>query len=122
MNVRDGNMVIDKARNPLGSNALINNSSGVASNLQINYAGTGTLMFTGGTSDYAIINAPNAAVVVHGGADFYGTIMANTIDDSGGTNLHFDQADSNFGGVTPTTVAATATGPYTSLSFKSLPY
>jgi hypothetical protein len=105
-----------------GSNTLINNSSGVASNLQINYAGTGTLTFTGGTSDYLVVNAPNAAVVLHGGADLYGTIMANTIDDSGGTNLHFDQADGNIGGVTATTVTATATGPYTSLSFKSLPY
>jgi len=106
----------------LSSNTLINNSSGVASNLQINYAGTGTLTFTGGTSDYMIVNAPNAAVVLHGGADFYGTIMANTIDDSGGTNLHFDQADSNFGGAAAVTLTAVPSGPYGSLSFKSLPY
>ena len=71
---------------------------GVSANLQINYAGTGTLTFTGGTNDFAIVNAPNAAVVLHGGADFYGSIMANKIDDSGGTNLHFDQADSLIGG------------------------
>jgi hypothetical protein len=61
-------------------------------------------------------------VVLHGGADFYGTIMAKTIDDSGGTNLHFDQADSNFGGPVAVTLTAAASGPYSSLAFKSLPY
>ena len=105
-----------------GSNTLINNTSGVASNLQINYAGTGTLTFTGGTNDFAIVNAPNAAVVLHGGADFYGSILANTIDDSGGTNLHFDQADTTINGQAATTATATATGSYNSLAFKSLPY
>lgn len=105
-----------------GSNTLINNSSGVASNLQINYAGTGTLTFTGGSSMFAIVNAPNAAVALHGGADFYGSILANTIDDSGGTNLHFDNADTTISGQSATTATATATGSYNVLAFKSLPY
>lgn len=105
-----------------GSNTLINNTSGIASNLQINYAGTGTLTFTGGTNDYAIVNAPNAAVVLHGGADYYGSILANTIDDSGGTNLHFDQADTTINGQAATTATATATGSYNSLAFRALSY
>jgi hypothetical protein len=105
-----------------GSNTLINNTSGVASNMQINYAGTGTLTFTGGTSMYAVVNAPSAAVVLHGGADFYGTILANTIDDSGGTNLHFDTADTTLNGQAASTATATATGSYNILAFHSLPY
>jgi len=104
------------------SNTLINNASGIAANLQINYAGTGTLTFTGGSATYAVVNAPNAAVVLHGGADFYGTIMANTIDDSGGTNLHFDAADTTLSGQAASTATATATGSYNSLAFRSLPY
>ncbi len=105
-----------------GSNTLINNASGIAANLQINYAGTGTLTFTGGTSMYAVVNAPNAAVVLHGGADYYGTIMAYSIDDSGGTNLHFDSADTTISGASASTATATATGSYNILAFKSLPY
>ena len=105
-----------------GSNTLINNSSGIAANFMINYAGTGTLTFTGGTSMYAIVNAPYAAVVLHGGADYYGTIMANTIDDSGGTNLHFDAADTTISGATAATATANATGSYNTLAFRSVPY
>ena len=105
-----------------GSNTLINNASGVAANLQINYAGTGTLTFTGGTSMFAIVNAPYATVVLHGGADFYGTIMENTIDDSGGTNLHFDAADTTISGATASTATAHATGSYNTLAFRSVPY
>jgi hypothetical protein len=70
----------------------------------------------------AVVNAPNSSVTLHGGADFYGTIMANSIDDSGGTNLHFDSADSLLNGVTATTATATATGSYNSLAFHSMPY
>lgn len=105
-----------------GSNTFINNSSGVAANFMINYPGTGTLTFTGGTSTYAVINAPNAPVVLHGGANYYGTIMASTIDDSGGTNLHFDAADKTVSAVTAATATANATGSYNTLAFRSLPY
>jgi hypothetical protein len=105
-----------------GSNTTINNSSGIAANLQINYAGTGTFTFTGGTSMYAVVNAPKAAVVLHGGADYYGTIMANTIDDSGGTNLHFDAADTTISGATAATATANASGSYNTLAFRSVPY
>jgi hypothetical protein len=95
---------------------------GVASNLQINYAGTGTITMEGGPGCYAILNAPNAAVVLHGGADFYGTIMADTIDDSGGTSLHFDTADTTISGATASTATATAGGSYNILAFHALPY
>jgi Tfp pilus assembly protein PilX len=125
------------ATNPVsfGSNSLINNCNvgsgvgctvpvtpGIASNLQINYNGTGTLDIIGGPGSYAVINAPNAPVVLHGGANYYGTIMANTIDDSGGVNLHFDTADTTINGNSATTATANAGGSYNTLSFRSVPY
>jgi hypothetical protein len=76
----------------------------------------------GGPGCYAILNAPNAAVVLHGGADYYGTIMANTIDDSGGTSLHFDSADTTINGGAATTSTATVNTSYNILAFHSLPY
>ncbi len=106
----------------MNSHSTFVNSSGISQNLQIVYAGTGTLTFEGGPSMCAVVNAPNAAVVLHGGADFYGTIMANSVDDSGGTNLHFDAADTTLSGVAASTATATATGSYNTLAFHSLSY
>jgi hypothetical protein len=105
-----------------GSHAVISNTSQIAANIQINYPGTGTLSMTGGPQMYCVINAPNAAVVIGGGADFYGTIMASTIDDHGGTNLHFDAADTTISGVAASTATANATGSYNTLAFRSVPY
>jgi hypothetical protein len=112
------------ASNPIsfGSHAVINNTSQIAANIQINYPGTGTLTMTGGPQMFCVINAPNAAVTLNGGSDFYGTIMANTIDDHGGTNLHFDAADTTISGATATTATANLTGSYNILAFRSVPY
>jgi hypothetical protein len=106
----------------MNSHSTFVNTSGISQNLQINYAGTGTLTFEGGPNMCAVINAPNAAVVLHGGADYYGTIMANSIDDSGGTNLHFDAADTTLSGAAASTATATATGSYNTLAFHSMSY
>ena len=119
------------ATNPVsfGSHAAINNCTttacttmGKSSNIQINYNGTGSLSLNGGADMACIVNAPNAAVTINGGADFYGTIMASTIDDHGGTNLHFDAADTTISGSTANTATATLTGSYNILAFHSLPY
>jgi len=106
----------------MNSHATINNTTQVASNIQINYPGTGSITLEGGPQMFAVVNAPNAAVTLHGGADYYGTIMANTIDDSGGTSLHFDAADTTISGQAASTATATATGAYNMLSFRSLSY
>ena len=70
----------------------------------------------------AVVNAPNAAVAFNGGADFFGTVMANSIDDHGGVNLHFDTADTTLPGASASTAVATATGSYNMLGYHSLPY
>jgi hypothetical protein len=90
--------------------------------LEIVYNGTGTISMVGGPGAYAIVNAPHAAVVFQGGANFYGTVMANSIDDHGGVNLHFDAADTTLPGASATTATANAGGSYNTLSFRSVPY
>jgi hypothetical protein len=67
------------------------NGTFAASNLQVNYAGTQPVQLSGGTSTSALIDAPNAAATLSGGADFYGSILSSTLIDSGGTKLHYDR-------------------------------
>lgn len=109
------------------SHAVISNSSGISSNIQINVPSIGTpgsaaITITGGPQMYCVLNAPYASVSVQGGSDFYGTIMAYTIDDHGGTNLHFDSADTTISGQAASVATATATGSYNILAFHSLSY
>jgi hypothetical protein len=104
----------------LSSNS-VSNTSGIAANLQINYAGTQTVTVTGGASAYYVLNAPNAPVTIHGGSDLYGAIIANTIDDSGGVNLHFDTALTVSSSPAITTYSA-LTSSYSTLGFKTLQY
>ena len=66
------------------------NTTMIAGNFQINYAGTGTVKVAGGSGSYAVINSPNAALKFTGGSNFYGSAIGATVDDSGGTALHFD--------------------------------
>ena len=106
----------------MGSHSQMENSSGISANLAIVYSGSGTLGLQGGAQMCAVINAPNAAIQFNGGSDFFGTIMANSIDDHGGINLHFDTADSTVPGVVASIATATATGSYNTLAFHSLSY
>jgi hypothetical protein len=64
-------------------------------NLQINYAGTGTIKIAGNSSAAAVIYAPNANVTLTGGSDFYGAILGQNVTDAGGTAIHYDLNLSN---------------------------
>ena len=66
------------------------NTSMVAGNFQVNYAGAGNVKVAGGSSAYEVINSPNAALKFTGGSNFYGSAIGATVDDGGGTALHFD--------------------------------
>lgn len=63
------------------------NNTYVPSNFVINYGGTGNVVISGGNGAYAVVNAPQAAVTLRGGSDFYGQIIGLTVDDQGGTNF-----------------------------------
>ncbi|HKS75468.1 MAG TPA: PilX N-terminal domain-containing pilus assembly protein [Terriglobales bacterium] len=76
----------------MNGNSYFANTSLIPSNLVINYGGTGTMNINGGNNAYSVINAPNAALNFGGGAAFYGSAVASTINDQGGVNLYWDQA------------------------------
>jgi hypothetical protein len=63
----------------------------IANNFQINYGGTGTMSITGKGLEYAVIDAPNAAMAVAGNGEFFGRIVAKTIDFGGNGKFHFDR-------------------------------
>ena len=103
------------------SGGTIVNQTLVASNLEIFYAGTGGVTLSGGANAYFVVDAPNAAVTLSGSAAIYGALVGDTINDSGGAALHFDEALSQLSqsitfpnpgtqvyGVAPITLAATA--------------
>lgn len=92
----------------------IDNTSGVAANFQINYAGTQNLVVSGGSNSFGVINAPNAPLQFTGGSDFYGSATGATITDTGGTNLHFDTS-------LLSNTNSTATN-YTELSLRGVAY
>ena len=94
-----GSVVINVAGNggsgtvwSMSGSSNIVNPSYVASNVQINYGGTRSISQSGGTSSSAVLDAPNSAVTLSGGSDFYGSILASTISDSGSVSIHYDSA------------------------------
>jgi hypothetical protein len=77
------------------SNGTIANGGGAPANLQVIYGGTGAVKLGGGTAQYAMIYAPNAAVTMNNANTLYGGIIGNTIVFAGGGTVHYDQALSN---------------------------
>jgi hypothetical protein len=82
--ITGGNAVLDL------SGGVMSNASGMASNLQFYYAGFQPIKLSGGTGSYAVVYAPNAAINVSGGSHFYGNMIGSTINNSGGTAIHYD--------------------------------
>jgi hypothetical protein len=62
---------------------------------QIQYAGTGTIKMAGGAAAAASTYAPNAAVALSGGSDWFGAIIARTVEVNGGTKIHNDRQLAN---------------------------
>jgi hypothetical protein len=81
-----------------GETTAIDFTGGSVSNLsfdpttfQVQYAGTGEVKLNGGAHTVAMIYAPNAAASLEGGGDFYGSVVAATVDDHGGARIHYDR-------------------------------
>jgi len=80
------------------------NDTGVAAN--VTYLGLPTntkVDYSGGSAFIGTINAPQAAVSTSGNSGFYGAVIANSFNATGGSNFHYDEAL----GVTGTTGNAT---------------
>jgi hypothetical protein len=98
--VDSGPIVINLAGASLsGGNAAMDANGGSIENptlspenLQITYAGSRGLNLTGGATSYATVYAPNALVNMSGGTDFFGSIIASTVTNSGGTAIHYDSS------------------------------
>lgn len=58
--------------------------------LQILYAGTGTIKIAGNGSSAAVVYAPNATADFKGNASFYGSVIANQLLDVGNGAIHYD--------------------------------
>jgi hypothetical protein len=58
--------------------------------LQIKYAGTGTIRFDNQATSVATVDAPNAAVLVNS-SDYYGSIIGSTVTFGNAAKLHFDR-------------------------------
>ena len=82
---------------PLSTNGgSFTNASMDSSDLQIRYAGTGELQMRGTSGLAAVVYAPNAHFETVGTTDFYGAVIANTVDLTGTANIHYDRALENF--------------------------
>jgi hypothetical protein len=100
LHVDNGPVVINLAGASLsGGNAAMDAAGGsienptlTAENLQITYAGSRGLNLSGGVASYATVFAPNALVNMSGGTDFFGSIIASTVTNSGGTAIHYDSS------------------------------
>jgi len=69
----------------------VTNASFDPANFQVLYGGAGTVKLNGGSSTAAMVYAPDAAIEFSGNADFYGSVVGATVDDTGGMKIHYDR-------------------------------
>ena len=77
-----------------GSSQLLNSTS-AAENFQVVYGGPYDIKLRGGASAYGVIYAPASNVSYAGGSNWYGAAVGKTINDQGGTTIHYDRSLSN---------------------------
>jgi hypothetical protein len=72
------------------------NTTGLASNFQVfsSYADVGVngVAVSGGSSTYMAIYAPDTAVWLTGGTDFYGAVTGGSFQTVGSNSIHYDEA------------------------------
>ena len=77
----------------IGGNG-ISNSTFNSTLLQIQYAGTGAINLHGNGSSSAVLYAPNAGITFSGNANWYGSVIGQTIQSNGNAkvSIHYDRA------------------------------
>jgi hypothetical protein len=83
-----------------GSSGTVVNTTGIAADLKLfdslvaTYKNNGQplnpITLSGGQSTYMAVYAPQAAVTFSGNSNFFGSVIADYVDDSGGTPIHYD--------------------------------
>ena len=61
-----------------------------ASMLQIVYGGTGEIKMTGNSGAAATFYSPNALFTLQGTADLYGSVLADRVNVTGNSSIHYD--------------------------------
>jgi hypothetical protein len=82
------------ADSTFSGNGIVNTTH-IAGNLRIFSSLSSSnqgITLAGGSAAYAAVYAPNAYVKFTGGSDFFGSAVGYGIDDTGGTNIHYDEA------------------------------
>jgi hypothetical protein len=69
----------------------ITNTSLNPAMFQIQYAGSGNVVMTGGAGAAGVLYAPYASVKFAGGGDWYGSVIAQYVTDFGGAAIHYDR-------------------------------
>ncbi len=104
-----GPVVINLIGSNLINNQLLNLDGGSISNtssplvpgdLQILSPSSGDINIDGGAQAAFVLYAPNASLNIAGGSDIFGSLVAASIADSGGTQIHYDQALHNTNTIT----------------------
>ena len=90
------------------SGGSVSNMSGTPSNLMINYGGQAKIVLSGGSGAYEVINAPDSGITISGGGELFGAVIGKTVNNSGGSAVHYDRALDNL---------FTVPGPYYPISF-----
>jgi len=86
------NIVGTGSANPIDlSGGSVSNMSFVPENFQITYGGTRGVAVSGGAATSLVVYAPNAQVSLTGGGSIYGSVLGATIDNHGGTDVHYDR-------------------------------
>ena len=77
----------------IGGNGIANSTFN-STMLSINYAGTGAINLHGNGSSTAVLYAPNAGITFSGNANWYGSVIGNTIQSNGNASvsIHYDRA------------------------------
>jgi hypothetical protein len=69
------------------------NQSGLAANTVINGVGTGHKVTDSGSATLvAVVDAPGFDVTISGSGAISGSLIANSLNISGGASLHYDEA------------------------------
>jgi len=69
----------------------VSNASLDPSKFQIQYGGAGLVKVAGNPQAAMLVDAPYANATLNGTADFYGAIIANQVNITGGAALHYDR-------------------------------
>jgi hypothetical protein len=77
----------------IGGNGIANSTYN-STLLQIQYAGTGAINLHGNGDSTGVLYAPNAGITFSGNANWYGSVIGNTIQSNGGASvsIHYDRA------------------------------